>query len=124
MATPAFASVDDYLASMPPDRHPILTAVRQAIRAALPEADECITYNVPTYKVDGKAVIYFGGWKNHYAIYPASDALIEAFGDEMAPFKVAKNTLQAPYTKPVDSELVRRLAEFRALEVAHKPKRR
>ena len=57
-----FASVEEYLASFPDDVRPVLEEVRRAIRAAAPEAEETIAYNMPTYKVDGRSLVQFAGW--------------------------------------------------------------
>ena len=59
-------------------------SIRRAIREGIPGADEVISYKIPAYKVDGRAVLYFAGWKEHFSIYPAGVSLITAFKDELA----------------------------------------
>jgi uncharacterized protein YdhG (YjbR/CyaY superfamily) len=120
MANSAFGTVDDYLASQPERVAPILSAVRDAIRAALPNAEEGIAYNLPAYKINGKQVIFFAGWKNHYSVYPASDDLVAAFASELSEHKVVKSTIQFSYAKPVPEKLIREIAEFRAFEASAK----
>jgi len=124
MANSAFGSVDEYLGWQTQDVALALSEVRDAIRSALPNAEECIAYNMPCYKVDGKAVIFLAGWKSHYSVYPASEALVSAFSEELAEHKVVKDTIRFSYKKPVPSGLLKRIAEFRALEMQFKSKGR
>lgn len=118
MAAPKFGTVDAYLAAQPEETHAILRAVRAAIRAAVPEADEVIAYNMPGYKIAGRPVVYFAGWKKHYSLYPATAAMVAAFAEELRPYVVEKSTLQLPLRGPVPVELIGRLAKFRAAEAA------
>ena len=119
MATPKYTSVDHYISMQPADSQPILERVREAIRAALPDADEVISYQIPAYKVNGAMVIYFAGWKKHYSIYPAGAALVAAFADELAGYEVNdKGTIRFPLSQPVPVKLIGRLAKFRAKEAA------
>jgi uncharacterized protein YdhG (YjbR/CyaY superfamily) len=120
MARPA--SVVAYLSAQPPAARAILRRVRRAIRKALPAAAEVLSYQIPTYKVDGRAVIYFAAWRRHYAIYPAGDRLVAAFRDELLPYKRVKSTLHFPYDRPVPEALIARLARFRAQEVTLRAK--
>lgn len=111
-------SVDDYIASRPPAVQPALVKVRAAIRKALPKADEVISYQMAAYKIDGRIVVYFAGWKEHYALYPAIGGLAEEFKAELAPYKLSKGTIRFPLSQPVPVTLIGRLAKFRAQEVA------
>ncbi len=122
MAKTQFKSVDDYLASQPEPAQVALELVRSAIRRALPEADEVISYNIPTYKLHGTAVLYFAGWKEHYSIYPVGAALLEAFRDELASHKVEKATVRFSLSEPVPVKLIERIAKFRAVEAAERSK--
>ena len=101
---------------------PALRRVRAAIRKALPRAVETISYRIPTYRVGGKAVIYFAAWTHHYSIYPATRTLVAALGDELAALKIEKGTIRLSYDTPVPAGLIGRIAKFRASEA--KPKRR
>src|SRR6476620_10443716 len=122
MAKSAVSSVGDYIASRPPGPRPTLRRVRAAIRKALPKAVETISYKIPTYRVGGKAVIYFAAWTHHYSIYPATRTLVAALGDELAALKIEKGTIRLSYDTPVPTGLIGRIAKFRASEA--KPKRR
>ena len=97
---------------------PVLEQVRSAIRKALPEADEVISYQIPAYKVKGGAVIYFGGWKKHFSLYPITEQLVASFRPELSGHEISKGTVRFPLSKPVPVELIGRIAQFRAGEVA------
>jgi uncharacterized protein YdhG (YjbR/CyaY superfamily) len=117
MASADFKSVDEYIASQPLAAQSVLKLVRNAIRKAIPAADEVISYKIPTYKLHGAAVIYFAGWKQHYSLYPANDAILANFNEDLAPYEVNKGTIRFPLSKPVPVKLIERIARFRATEV-------
>jgi uncharacterized protein YdhG (YjbR/CyaY superfamily) len=118
MARTSFVSVGEYIDKQPVAARSVLRRVRAAIRKALGRAEETISYQIPTYKLDGKAVIYFAAWKNHYSVYPATATLVEAFRDELAAYEISKGTIRFPYGDPVPSALISRLAAFRSKETA------
>jgi uncharacterized protein YdhG (YjbR/CyaY superfamily) len=111
-----FPSVDEYIAAQPDGVQAILVLVRRAIRKAMPDADELISYKIPTYKLNGRAVLYFAGWKEHYSLYPASVPLVAALKDELAPYKVDKGTIRFPLSQPVPVKLIEQIAKLRAQE--------
>jgi uncharacterized protein YdhG (YjbR/CyaY superfamily) len=112
MAKTDFKSVDEYIATHPEDVQAILQRVRSTIRKAVPGADEVISYQIPTYKLHGGYVVYFAGWKQHYSLYPATDHLVAAFKDDLAPYKVNKGTIRFPLSQPVPVKLIERIAKF------------
>jgi uncharacterized protein YdhG (YjbR/CyaY superfamily) len=120
MARTGFASVDHYIASQPEDARATLERVRSAIRQSLPKAVEEISYNIPAYKLQGKPVLYFAGWKRHFSLYPAGARLIAAFQKELAAYEVEKSTIRFPLSGPVPVKLIARIAKFRAKETAEK----
>jgi uncharacterized protein YdhG (YjbR/CyaY superfamily) len=122
MAKTDFKSVDEYIASQPEAAQEVLERVRNTIRKAVPEADEVISYQIPTYKLHGGTVLYFAGWKQHYSLYPASEDMLAAFKDELAPYQVNKGTIRFPLSKAVPVKLIERLAKFRAKAVAKREK--
>lgn len=124
-------TIDAYIAAQPDAVRPLLVRLRAIIRKALPEAEEAISYQIPTFKIGGKPVIYFAGWKAHVALYPATGRVATELADEIAPYKVSKGTLQFPLGKPIPVRLVTRIAKLRAEETrdaikakAAKPRRR
>jgi uncharacterized protein YdhG (YjbR/CyaY superfamily) len=118
MANTDFKSVDEYIASQPATVQPLLERVRNTIRKALPAADEVISYQIPTYKVQGRPVIYFAGWKQHYSLYPVTAQLVAALKDELATYDVEKGTIRFALSAAVPVKLIARIAKFRAKEVA------
>lgn len=122
MANTRFKSVDEYLASQPEAVRGILECLRDAVRKTIPVAEEMISYNIPTYKLQGDPVIYFAGWKQHYSLYPATARIIAALKDDLAPYEVKKGTIQFPLTHPVPVKLIERITSLRAKEVAEREK--
>ena len=122
MAKTDFKSVAEYIASQPKAVQGILKRVRSTIREAVPRAEEVISYKIPTYKLHGSYVVYFAGWKQHYSVYPATDHLVAAFKDDLAPYKVNKGTIRFPLSQPVPVKLIERIAKFRAKQAAESAK--
>ncbi len=118
MANTDFKSIDEYIATKPEAIQGVLTRVRSIIRKALPGAEETISYQIPAYKLHGRAVLYFAGWAQHFSLYPATGGLADAFQDELAKYKVTKGTIRFPLSEPVPVKLIERIAKFRAKEAA------
>lgn len=116
-----FQSIGEYIASQPEAMREILERVRGAVRKAAPAAEEVISYQIPAYKLNGRVVIYFAGWKNHYSIYPAIGELVEAF-KELARYEVTKGTIRFPLSEPVPVRLIGHIAKFRVKEAAAREK--
>jgi uncharacterized protein YdhG (YjbR/CyaY superfamily) len=122
MAKTGFRSVDEYIASQPAAVQGILGRVRSTIRKAVPVAREVILYKMPTYTLHGGRLLHFAVWKQHYSIYAATERVVAAFQDELAPYKVDKGTIRFPLSEPVPVKLIGRIAKFRAEEVAGREK--
>ena len=122
MAKADIKSVDEYIAAQPEAARRILAQVRKTIRDSVPRAQEMISYKMPTYKVDGDAMLYFAGWKQHYSLYPATERVLAEFKEELEPYKIHKATMQFPISEPVPIELIARIAKFRAKEIAERLK--
>jgi len=117
MAKTRFTSVDEYIAAQPKAARVALKRVRSAIRKGLPGAEETISYQIPTYKLHGRYVIYFAGWKEHYSIYPSTRPLVAAFEKALEPYEVNdKGTIRFPLSLPVPVKLIEGLSKFRAKE--------
>lgn len=104
--------VDEYIASFSSDVQKILKKIRGTIRKAAPNAVESISYQIPTYKVDGTVLIYFAGFAKHVGIYPAPREATE-FKKELAAYKGGKGTIQFPLDKPIDHDLIARIVKFK-----------
>jgi uncharacterized protein YdhG (YjbR/CyaY superfamily) len=113
----SFTTVDDYIASFPEMVQPALQAVRQAIKQAAPEAEESISYQIAAYKLNGKPVTYFGGWKHHIGLYPlpAGD---DDFQADLSTYKLAKGTVKLMLADPIPTDFIARLVTFRLAELA------
>jgi len=122
MAKTNFKSVDDYIGSQPTAVQSTLERVRSTIRKAIPEAEEVISYKIPTYKLPGGPVLYFAGWKQHYSLYPASGHVVAALKDDLAPYEVKKGTIRFPLSQPVPVKLIERIAKLRVKEIAGRAK--
>ncbi len=118
-------NIDEYIAGFPRDVQQVLKRVRGTIRKAVPEAEEAISYKIPTFKLHGRHVLYFAGWKQHYSLYPSNARLVANFKDELAPYEVnSKGTIRFPLSEPVPVKLIEGIAKFRAKEVAEREKAR
>ena len=122
MAKADLKSVDQYIASHPEAVQRVLRRVRSTIRKAVPAAVEVISYKIPTYKLHGRAVLYFAGWSQHYSLYPSTERLVAAFKDQLAPYELSKGTIRFPLSEPVPVKLIEGIAKFRAKEVAVREK--
>ena len=123
MAKTRFATVDDYLAAKPKDARAALERVRHAIRKAVPAAEEKLSYQIPSYTLNGAPLLYLAGWNAHYSLYPATDELVAAFKKELAPFARIKGTIRIPLTEQIPADLVARIARFRADQIAAREKK-
>ena len=105
-----FKSVDDYIKSFPDDVQPVLEEVRKTIRTVLPDAEEVISYNIPTFTIDGRYLVYFAGWQKHVSIYPIPGG-DESFEKELEPFRTGPGTLRFPLNKPMPLDLIERVVK-------------
>jgi uncharacterized protein YdhG (YjbR/CyaY superfamily) len=112
-----FQSIDAYIVAQPEVVQPALRQVREVLREALPEADEVISYQIPSLRLNGRNVLHFAGYKCHYAIYPLSAGMLEAFREELGARLSGKATARFAIEEEVPGELIRRMAVFRAEEV-------
>jgi uncharacterized protein YdhG (YjbR/CyaY superfamily) len=122
MAKTGFKSVDEYIASQPEATRGELERVRRTIRKALPGSEEVISYQIPAYKLNGRTVIYFAGWRQHYSVYPSTDRLVARFKKDLARYEVSKGTIRFPLSEAVPVKLIEAVARFRGKEVAEREK--
>jgi len=116
MAKTDFKSVAEYLATLPKATRTTLQRVRSAIRKAVPGGEEAISYQIPALKLEGSAVIYFAGWKEHYSLYPATKLVVSTFERELAGYELRKGTIRFPLSQPVPTKLIAAIAKVRAQE--------
>lgn len=108
-------NITEYIASFPSNVQGVLEKVRQVIREAAPNAEETISYKIPTFTLNGRYLIYFAGYKKHIGLYPAP---IEnaAFKEELSVYASGKGTLKFPLDKPIPFKLINRIVKFRVKE--------
>lgn len=114
-----FPTIDEYIMSFPEDVQRILKEIRQTIAKTAPLAAETISYQMPTFKIDGKYLVYFAGWKNHVSLYPVPSNT--TFQDELAPYLSGKGTAKFPLNEPIPYDLVKKVVL--ALMKAHPGKK-
>jgi uncharacterized protein YdhG (YjbR/CyaY superfamily) len=117
MASPSI--VDAYIAELPPERRAVMEDLRRTINAAAPDAAESIAYDMPTLRTrDGRFLVSYAAFKNHYSIFPASERVVSTLGDELIPYLAGKGTIRFPASRPIPLGLVRRIVETRVKETA------
>jgi uncharacterized protein YdhG (YjbR/CyaY superfamily) len=114
-------TIDEYLAALSEDKRAALERLRKIIQAAVPRAVECISYQLPAFRFDGKVIMWFGAASNHCALYPG--ALVEDYKDELKDYETSKGTIRFQPDHPLPATLVRKLVKARIAKNAA-PKRR
>jgi uncharacterized protein YdhG (YjbR/CyaY superfamily) len=114
-------SVDEYIAAQLEAVQAKLEQVRTAIRRAVPEAVERIGYRMPGYKLRGRPMLYFAGFKQHYSLFAASGTFFAVLEDDLRGYELRKRTVHFPLTKPVPVKLISRIAKLRAAGIAVAP---
>ena len=104
-----FATVDDYIASFPPEVQEVLQRVRETIHTAVPDAPEKIRYDIAAVMVDPTHAIHFAGWKKHVGLYPVPP-LEGELEQQIAPYRAAKDSANFLYAQPIPYDLIARVA--------------
>ena len=110
------ATVDEYLAALPADRRGPMEDLRRTIRAAAPDATEVITYKMPGFKRNGRFLVSYDAFKQHYSLFPSSDPIIDALGDRVRPYVAGKGTLRFPADQPLPLDLITEIVKIRVAE--------
>ena len=103
-------NIDEYIAAQDEKCQSRLREVREILRKALPDAEERISWSMPTYW-KGRNIIHFAASKKHLGIYPGDEA-IAAFAQELSEYDISKGTIRIPYDQPLSEELIRRIAQW------------
>jgi uncharacterized protein YdhG (YjbR/CyaY superfamily) len=112
-------TVEEYLATLPEDRRAVVNQLRETIRAAAPEATETIAYSMPAFRSHGgQFLVSFAAYKAHYSLFPASGAVVEALGQDLAPYLSGKGTIHFPTTEPLPLSTVSKVVKIRLAENA------
>ena len=112
------SALEQYFLAVPESQAMAFAALRNLIKDCLPDATEDIWYNMPTLKLNGKAVISYAAFKNHVSIFPLSAAVIALMADDLKEYKTSKGTIQFSKEKPATKELVGKVVQHRLAEVA------
>jgi uncharacterized protein YdhG (YjbR/CyaY superfamily) len=105
-------SIDDYLDTLSAEQRAALEKLRKDIRAAAPGAEECISYQMPAFRLDGKMLVWFGAASKHCSFFPGSTP-VERHAKELARYDTSKGTVRFPADRPLPATLVRKLVRTR-----------
>jgi uncharacterized protein YdhG (YjbR/CyaY superfamily) len=117
-----YQTIDEYIQTFPKDIQEILEIIRQTIKKAAPDAEEAISYQIPTFKLNGN-LVHFAAFKKHIGFYPAPTGQ-KAFKKELSVYKSGKGSVQFPLNKPIPLELITKITKFRLKENSEKQKRK
>ncbi len=112
------STIDEYLAGVADDQRAALQKIRQTIKSAVPEAEECISYGLPAFRLGGRPLVAFGATTRHCAFYPMSGTTIGAHRQELEGYDTSKGTIRFPPSKPLPATLLRKLVKARIAENA------
>ena len=107
MSKPPARTIDEYLAPLPPDKRAALQRLRRHIRSAAPGAEECISYGIPAFRLDGKILAHFGAAARHCAFYPG--AVVQDHLEELRDYDLSRGTIRFQPDAPLPAGLVKRL---------------
>jgi uncharacterized protein YdhG (YjbR/CyaY superfamily) len=108
-------SIDEYISAFPSETQRMLEQIRALIHDCAPAALETISYDIPTFDLNGRHLVHFAGYGGHLSLYPGASSF-EQFPDELAPYKSAKSTVRFAIDQPLPEDLIRRIVEFRVAE--------
>ena len=114
-------TIDQYLAGLSDDKRAALQQLRRTILSVIPTAEECISYQLPAFRYDGKVLVWMGAGANHCAFYPGG--IVSEFADELAKFETSKGTIRFQPEKPLPAALVRKIVKARVAQNATRTKR-
>ena len=108
-------TIDEYLAPLSKENRAALEKLRRAIKSAAPRAEECVSYQLPAFRLDGKMLVAFGAWVTHCAFYPGAHP-VDVHKDELNAYETSKGTIRFPADRPLPATLVRKLVKTRIAE--------
>ena len=114
---PSYKTIDEYIATFPEKVQAKLKQLRATIKKTIPDAEELISYQIPTFKQDGKYIIYFAAWKNHIALYPIHTG-VESLKNELKKYHGSKSSVHFSLDTPLPLTLVRKIVQLKAKEYA------
>ena len=114
-------TIDAYLSALPRDKRDTLETLRRNIRAIAPDAEECIYYNIPAFRLAGTPLVAFGAAKDHCSLYPLSSATIEAHADLLRGYDLSRGTIRFPVDRPLPLSVLRKIVKARMANIAGSP---
>jgi uncharacterized protein YdhG (YjbR/CyaY superfamily) len=109
-------TIDEYLAGVNADQRIALEKLRKTIRAVVPKTEECISYGIPAFRLNGRALVFFGAWANHCSFYPGSSTTLKNFRGDLKGFQITKGTIRFSPGNPLPTTLVKKLVKARIAE--------
>lgn len=109
-------NIDEYIAGFPDDVQKLLKQIRKTIKKAAPDAEESISYAIPTFKLNNRPLVYFAAFKNHVGLYATPNGH-EAFQNELSGYKQGKGSVQFPLDKPMPLDLINKIVKFNAEKI-------
>ena len=109
-------TIDQYLAGVKADQRVALEKLRKIIRASAPKLEECISYGIPAFRLNGRSLVFFGAWANHCSFYPGSSTTLKKFRDDLKSFQITKGTVRFSPDNPLPPALVKKLVKARIAE--------
>jgi uncharacterized protein YdhG (YjbR/CyaY superfamily) len=103
-----FTTVDEYVASLPEDVRDVMERIRATIRSVVPDVGETISYQMPTFTLDGLPLVHVAAWKKHIGLYPLPP-MDDELAAAVAPYRAATDTMQLKYARPIPYDLVERV---------------
>jgi uncharacterized protein YdhG (YjbR/CyaY superfamily) len=109
--TPTFAGIDDYISAAPVESQVVLEEIRRRVHDLAPGVEETISYQMPTFRLNGRSVVHVAAWKHHVSLYPVPDSVDGSLADDLAPYASGKGTMRFPLNDPIPYELVERVVQ-------------
>jgi uncharacterized protein YdhG (YjbR/CyaY superfamily) len=109
-------TIDEYLAGVDAHHRDALQQLRETIHAVAPKAEECISYGIPAFRLNGRSLVFFGAWADHCSFYPGSSSTLKNFREDLKDFETSKGTIRFSSKKPLPAALVKKLVKARIAE--------
>jgi uncharacterized protein YdhG (YjbR/CyaY superfamily) len=118
----AKSQIASYIAPLPPDARKAMKQVRAAIRAAAPRAEEAFSYRIPGFRMDGKPLVWYAAFKNHYSVYPIGAAIRRSLAKDIEGYETSTGTIRFPLEERVPVSLIKKLVKARIAEARQRGK--
>ncbi|MFM2226390.1 MAG: hypothetical protein RJA07_2592 [Bacteroidota bacterium] len=115
-------NINEYISLQPDIAKEMLEQIREIVKSIIPDTEEIISYGMPAFKVYGRVLVYFAGFKNHCSLFPANASLIAEMKTELKNYKTSKGTIQFEFGKPLPINLIKKIVKIRMKENLKKSK--